>query len=77
MSLGDVPYKTGRRDHQAAKALPRMQCVIAEMALGITVSGLAKCACARTAPSPEFCMPTSIEVVRATLPKPPLKPPSK
>ena len=32
----------GRRDHHAAIALPRMQWVIAEIALGIAVSGFAK-----------------------------------
>ena len=66
----------GRRDHQAARMLPTMQWVIAESALGIAVRGLAKCACAKTAPNPEFCMPTSIEVVRATLPEPDTQPES-
>ena len=37
-----------------------------EIAQGTAVSGSAKCLRASTTPRPEFCMPTSIDTVRAT-----------
>ena len=40
---------------------------VAEIAQGRGASGIAaKCFCASAAPRPEFCMPTSIEIVRDT-----------
>ena len=40
------------------------------MAQGIATSGLAKFCWASTTPSPEFCIPTSIEIVRAVSSRP-------
>ena len=37
------------------------------MALGTATRGLAKFCPANTTPSPEFCIPTSIETVRADM----------
>ena len=48
----------------AATADPCSSDHVAEMAHGTATSGSAKCAVARTTPSAEFCMPTSIETVR-------------
>lgn len=52
--------------HHAASRLPRTEWTRAEIAPGTAVSGsAAKCLRARTTPKPEFCMPVSIEIVRA------------
>ena len=40
------------------------------MALGMATSGLAKLPRARTTPRPEFCIPTSMATVRATVSRP-------
>jgi hypothetical protein len=45
---------------------PRTEWHVAEMAHGSAVSGSAKLREASTTPSAEFCMPVSIETVRAT-----------
>jgi hypothetical protein len=51
--------------HHAASPLPITECTTLEIAQGTAVSGSAgKCRRARTTPSPEFCIPTSIEIVR-------------
>ncbi len=41
-----------------------------EIALGMATSGLAKFCWAKTTPRPEFCMPTSMEIVRDMTTKP-------
>ena len=48
-----------------ASTLPMSEWKRLEMALGTATRGLVKFWPARTTPSPEFCMPTSIETVRA------------
>mmetsp|Transcript_4839 Transcript_4839/g.18552 ORF Transcript_4839/g.18552 Transcript_4839/m.18552 type:complete len:83 (-) Transcript_4839:988-1236(-) len=47
--------------------LPRTECTVAEIAHGTATNGSAKCAEARTTPSAEFCMPTSMLIVREVL----------
>ena len=49
--------------HRAARKLPRIQCMIAEMAQGVAVEGV-KCFTASALPRPLFCMPTSMAMVR-------------
>jgi hypothetical protein len=51
--------------HQPASVLPITECMTLEMAQGTAVSGSAKFRRAKTTPNPEFCIPTSIETVRA------------
>lgn len=46
--------------HQVARSGPEMLCHTLKTALGKAAMG-AKCAVARAAPNPAFCMPTSIE----------------
>lgn len=51
----------------AASRLPIRLCVTLEIAAGTAVSGLAaKWVFASTAARPEFCIPTSIEIARAS-----------
>ena len=47
--------------------LPMTECTVAEMAQGTATSGSAKCADASTTPRAEFCMPTSMLIVRDVL----------
>jgi hypothetical protein len=62
-----LPHQPRRR-HQAASRLPISEWTTLEIAHGTAASGSAgKCFWARTTPRPEFCMPTSIEIVRATV----------
>lgn len=44
-----------------------MEWIKLDKADGIAVAGLVKFSWARTAPKPEFCIPTSIEIVLLTL----------
>ncbi len=47
-----------------AKKLPIRECIKLERALGMAVLGSTKWVFASTAPSPEFCIPTSMDIVR-------------
>ena len=48
------------------KKLPNREWTRLDNAAGIATKGLVKFSRARTTPSPEFCIPTSIEIVFAT-----------
>src|SRR5690606_4778329 len=51
-----------KRWYSVAASGPEMLCHTLKMALGTAAKG-EKCAAARAAPKPEFCMPTSIDMV--------------
>jgi len=50
---------------KAAKRLPKQECVKAEMAPGSAAMGDVPTLCAKTTAKAEFCMPVSMETVRA------------
>lgn len=56
----------GLRANQLARIVPLMECQAQEMAQGTTAMGrvAAKKVVARFVPSPAFCMPTSMLMVR-------------
>lgn len=63
MFFGGV--ETGRNRQMPARMLPMTEWKVAEMAQGSAARGIcAKCCFASAAPKPEFCMPTSMEMVR-------------
>lgn len=45
------------------KTLPYIECTKLEIAEGIAVAGFIKFSLANTTPRPEFCIPTSMEIV--------------
>ena len=53
----------GRSRQSPARMLPITEWNVAEIAQGSAVNGV-KCLVASTEPSPEFCIPTSMEMVR-------------
>lgn len=57
----------GRSLQIPASRLPTTECIVADSAHGNAVSGSMKWFFASTAPRPEFCIPTSIEIVRRML----------
>ena len=50
----------------ATKILPYKECTKLEIAEGIATAGLTKFSLAKTTPRPEFCIPTSMEIVLLT-----------
>ena len=50
----------------ATKILPYKECTKLEIAEGIATAGFTKFSLAKTTPSPEFCIPTSMDIVLLT-----------